>query len=45
MIGLFFDQRFGVFAYAPVLLSAFAGLIVMVQNRHNGGWVSSSCSC
>jgi hypothetical protein len=33
MVGLFFDQRFGVFAYAPVLLSAFAGLIVMVRNH------------
>jgi hypothetical protein len=33
MTGLFFDQRFGVFAYAPVLISVFAGLIVMVRNR------------
>ena len=31
LAGLFFDQRFGVFAYAPVLISACAGLIVMVR--------------
>jgi hypothetical protein len=30
---LFFDQRFGVFAYAPVLLTAAAGLLVMVRQR------------
>ena len=33
LTGLFFDQRFGVFAYAPVLISAYAGLIVMVRNH------------
>jgi hypothetical protein len=33
LAGLFFDQRFGLFAYAPVLISAVAGLIVMVRNH------------
>jgi hypothetical protein len=31
MAGLFFDQRFGLIAYAPVLLVAFAGLAAMVR--------------
>jgi len=30
LVGLFFDQRFGLLAYAPVLVVAFAGLVVMV---------------
>ena len=30
LAGLFFDQRFGLLAYAPVLVCAFAGLGVMV---------------
>jgi hypothetical protein len=35
MAGLFFDQRFGLLAYAPVLLCAFTGLAVMVRDpRH-----------
>ncbi len=33
LAGLFFDQRFGLLAYAPVLVCAFAGLVVMVRNR------------
>jgi hypothetical protein len=33
LAGLFFDQRFGVFAYAPVLVTAAAGLVVMVRQR------------
>jgi len=33
LAGLFFDQRFGLLAYAPVLVCAFAGLAVMVRNR------------
>jgi hypothetical protein len=33
LAGLFFDQRFGVFAYAPVLLAALAGLVVMIRAR------------
>jgi hypothetical protein len=33
LAGLFFDQRFGVFAYAPVLLAALAGLLVMIRAR------------
>ena len=33
LAGLFFDQRFGLLAYAPVLVCAFAGLGVMVRNR------------
>ncbi|MEN3339044.1 MAG: hypothetical protein V7647_2720, partial [Acidobacteriota bacterium] len=33
LAGLFFDQRFGLLAYAPVLLCAFAGLAVMVRDR------------
>jgi hypothetical protein len=33
LAGLFFDQRFGVFAYAPVLLTAAAGLVVMIRQR------------
>jgi hypothetical protein len=31
MAGLFFDQRFGLLAYAPVLIIAFAGLAAMVM--------------
>jgi hypothetical protein len=30
LAGLFFDQRFGLLAYAPVLLCAFAGLGIMI---------------
>jgi hypothetical protein len=30
LAGLLFDQRFGLFAYAPVLLAAFAGIGVML---------------
>jgi hypothetical protein len=33
LAGLFFDQRFGVLVYAPVLVCALAGFIVMVRNR------------
>ena len=33
LAGLFFDQRFGLLAYAPVLACAFAGLGVMIANR------------
>jgi hypothetical protein len=33
LAGLFFDQRFGVFAYAPVLIAGVAGLVVMVRTR------------
>jgi hypothetical protein len=33
MAGLFFDQRFGLLAYAPVLVVAFAGLAMMVKHR------------
>ena len=33
LAGLFFDQRFGVFAYAPVLMTAVAGLVVMARRR------------
>ncbi|MEP6917257.1 MAG: hypothetical protein ABJC89_16515, partial [Acidobacteriota bacterium] len=33
LAGLFFDQRFGVLAYAPVLAFAFGGLVVMVRDR------------
>jgi hypothetical protein len=35
LAGLFFDQRFGVFAYAPVLMTAIAGLVVMVRRRES----------
>jgi hypothetical protein len=31
LAGLFFDQRFGLLAYAPVLACAFAGLAVMIR--------------
>jgi hypothetical protein len=31
--GLFFDQRFGLLAYAPVLMAAFSGLVFMVSDR------------
>lgn len=31
MAGLLFDQRFGLLAYAPVLICAFAGLVGMVR--------------
>jgi hypothetical protein len=33
LAGLFFDQRFGLLAYAPVLVCAFAGLAQMVRDR------------
>jgi hypothetical protein len=33
LAGLFFDQRFGLLAYAPVLLTAFAGLGWMLRDR------------
>ena len=33
MVGLFFDQRFGLLAYAPVLGAAFGGLVFMVLDR------------
>ena len=33
LTGLFFDQRFGLLAYAPVLLVAFAGLGAMLMDR------------
>ncbi len=33
MVGLFFDQRFGLLAYAPVLAVAFSGLVFMVRDR------------
>jgi len=33
LAGLFFDQRFGVLTYTPVLICALAGLIVMVRER------------
>ncbi len=33
LAGLFLDQRFGVLVYAPVLICALAGLIVMVRER------------
>jgi hypothetical protein len=33
LAGLFFDQRFGLLAYAPVLLCAFAGIGSMLQDR------------
>lgn len=33
LAGLFFDQRFGVFAYAPVLIAAVGGLAAMVRLR------------
>jgi hypothetical protein len=33
LAGLFFDQRFGVFAYAPILITACFGLGVMVRAR------------
>jgi hypothetical protein len=33
LAGLFFDQRFGLLAYAPVLVCAFAGLGVMIRHR------------
>jgi hypothetical protein len=35
LAGLFFDQRFGVFAYAPVLMTAVAGLVVMARRRES----------
>ena len=35
LTGLFFDQRFGLLAYAPVLAAAFAGLVLMaVRGTH-----------
>jgi hypothetical protein len=33
LAGLFFDQRFGLLAYAPAITCAFAGLAVMLRNR------------
>lgn len=33
LAGLFFDQRFGLLAYAPVLACAFVGLITMCRQR------------
>jgi hypothetical protein len=33
LAGLFFDQRFGLFAYAPVLICAIAGIGVMLARR------------
>ncbi len=33
MVGLFFDQRFGLLAYAPVLVVAFGGLAAMLMER------------
>jgi len=33
LAGLFFDQRFGVLTYTPVLICALAGMIVMVRER------------
>jgi hypothetical protein len=33
MAGLFFDQRFGLLAYAPVLIVAFGGLMAMLNER------------
>jgi hypothetical protein len=33
LAGLFFDQRFGVLVYAPVLFCAFAGVVVMIRQR------------
>ena len=33
LAGLLFDQRFGLLAYAPVLLCAFTGMVVMVMDR------------
>jgi hypothetical protein len=33
LTGLFFDQRFGLLAYSPVLVVAFAGLVAMLAER------------
>jgi len=33
LAGLFFDQRFGVLTYTPVLICALVGLVVMVRER------------
>ena len=33
LAGLFFDQRFGVLVYEPVLICAIAGLVVMLRDR------------
>jgi hypothetical protein len=33
LAGLLFDQRFGLFAYAPVLLAALSGIVVMLRRR------------
>ena len=33
MLGVLFDQEYGIFAYAPVLLLAFAGLAGMMRER------------
>lgn len=33
LAGLFFDQRFGILVYEPVLICAIAGLVVMLRNR------------
>jgi hypothetical protein len=35
LAGLFFDQRFGLFSYAPVLIFAIVGIAVMLRQR---GW-------
>ena len=35
MMGLFFDQRFGLLAYAPVLIAAFTGLVFMLRERRS----------
>ncbi len=35
LFGLFFDQRFGLLAYAPVLVVAFAGLGAMLIDRRS----------
>lgn len=35
LAGLFFDQRFGLLAYAPVLACAFAGLAAMCRERRS----------
>src|SRR5262249_20642213 len=35
LTGLFFDQRFGLLAYSPVLVVAFAGLGAMVRDRRS----------
>ncbi|HEX5475510.1 MAG TPA: hypothetical protein VFX12_12695 [Vicinamibacterales bacterium] len=39
IVGLFFDQQFGLLAYAPVLASAIAGLIVVARRRGAFRWL------